>query len=207
MPIEVVETPAVHEALILRIHRVLSPGGDRLANHFVHFGPALARECEEAFAVLRGVAQAASGERLEERLEQEHDVRLVADDHASGIVIAEFRIEVEAQGGEELPGLLQIANWQIDKKFSRMIPAAHRASSHVDRYAARCVNSALVATRIVVLAAPSAAKETGNQPRGSMGYQEAETLGWFKPIDRRASAKSSVRFSGPRSRRPTCQLE
>src|SRR5262245_2327031 len=118
MPIEVVETPTVHEALILWIHRVLSAGGDGLANHFVHLGPALARKCEESLTLRGGVAQAASGERLEERLEQEHDVRLVADDHASGVVVAEFRIEVEAQGGEELPRLLQIANGQIDKEFS-----------------------------------------------------------------------------------------
>jgi hypothetical protein len=79
MPIEIVEAPAVHEALILWIHRVLSPGGDGLANHVVHFGPAVARECEESLTLPGGVAQAAFGERLEERLEQEHDVRLVAD--------------------------------------------------------------------------------------------------------------------------------
>jgi hypothetical protein len=64
MPIEVVETPAVHEALILWIHRVLSPGGDGRANHFVHFGPALARKCEESLTLLGGVAQTASGERM-----------------------------------------------------------------------------------------------------------------------------------------------
>ena len=35
-----------------------------------------------------------------------------------------------------------------------------------DRYAARCVNFVLVASRIAVLAARSAAKDTGNRPRG-----------------------------------------
>jgi hypothetical protein len=39
----------------------------------------------------------------------------------------------------------------------------------LDRYAARCVNFVLVVPRIAVLAAQSAAKETGNRPRGSAG--------------------------------------
>ena len=37
----------------------------------------------------------------------------------------------------------------------------------LDRYAARCVNFLLVVPRIAVLAARSAARDTGNQPRGS----------------------------------------
>jgi hypothetical protein len=44
-----------------------------------------------------------------------------------------------------------------------------RVVSSLDRFAARCANSALVATRIAVLAARSAAGDTGNQPRGSAG--------------------------------------
>src|SRR2546428_1739707 len=39
----------------------------------------------------------------------------------------------------------------------------------LDRYAARCANFALVVTRIAVLGAQSAPKDTGNQPRGSAG--------------------------------------
>ena len=39
----------------------------------------------------------------------------------------------------------------------------------LDRYAARCANCALVVTRIAVLAARGAARDAGNQPRGSAG--------------------------------------
>jgi hypothetical protein len=39
----------------------------------------------------------------------------------------------------------------------------------LDRYAARCGNSVLALTRIAVLAARSAARDTGNQARGSAG--------------------------------------
>ena len=37
----------------------------------------------------------------------------------------------------------------------------------LDRYAARCANFVLVVTRIAVLGARSAPRETGNQPRGA----------------------------------------
>ena len=40
-------------------------------------------------------------------------------------------------------------------------------TEHLDRYAARCANFVLVAPRIAVLAAHSAAEEAGNQPRAS----------------------------------------
>ena len=36
-----------------------------------------------------------------------------------------------------------------------------------------------VPDRIAVLAARSAARDTGNQPRGSQGYQGVEPLGWL----------------------------
>ena len=42
---------------------------------------------------------------------------------------------------------------------------------YLDRYAARCENFVLVVTRIAVLGARSAPRETGNQPRALSGYQ------------------------------------
>ena len=45
------------------------------------------------------------------------------------------------------------------------------ASRRRDRYAARCVNLVLVATRIAVLGARSAPKDTGTQPTILRGYQ------------------------------------
>src|SRR5262245_15874278 len=41
----------------------------------------------------------------------------------------------------------------------------------LDRYAARCSNFVLVVTRIAVLGARSAPRDTGNQPRAHSGYQ------------------------------------
>src|SRR5882724_6947160 len=53
----VVEAPAVHETVVLRIHGVLSAGGDGLVHHSVHLRPAAAREREERFCVLRRIAE------------------------------------------------------------------------------------------------------------------------------------------------------
>src|SRR5439155_688663 len=55
--VEVVEAPAVHEAVVLRIHGVLSAGGDGLVHHSVHLRPAAAREREERLRVLRRIAE------------------------------------------------------------------------------------------------------------------------------------------------------
>src|SRR2546427_11520642 len=68
MPVGVVEAPAIHEAVILRIACMLAAGGDGLPHHLVHFRPAAAGECEQTFRISGGIAQLASGEALEERL-------------------------------------------------------------------------------------------------------------------------------------------
>src|SRR5437870_11709327 len=100
--IEVVEAPAVHEAVVLRIHGVLSAGGDGLVHHFVNLRSAAAREREERLRVLRRIAELPPRERLEEGLTEQHDVGLLADDHASGLVVGELRVEPEAELREEV---------------------------------------------------------------------------------------------------------
>ena len=100
--VEVVEAPAVHEAVVLRIHGVLSAGGDGLVHHSVHLRPAAAREREERLRVLRRIAELPPRERLEERLAEQHDVGLLADDHAGGLVVGELRVEPEAELREEV---------------------------------------------------------------------------------------------------------
>src|SRR5207248_10277843 len=105
--VEVVEAPAVHEAVVLRIHGVLSAGGDGPVHHFVHLRSAAAREREERLRVLRRIAELPPRERLEEGLTEQHDVGLLADDHASGLVVGELRVEPEAQLREEVHRPLQ----------------------------------------------------------------------------------------------------
>jgi hypothetical protein len=51
-----------------------------------------------------------------------------------------------------------------------------RKALAVDRYAARCVNSVLAVTRRAVLPARSAARNTGNQPKGSAGKSRGGAL-------------------------------
>src|SRR5436309_13691546 len=102
--VEVVEAPAVHEAVVLRIHGVLSAGGDGLVHYSVHLRPAAAREREERLRVLRRIAELPPRERLEEGLIEQHDVGFFADDHASGLVVGELRVEPEAELRSEPAG-------------------------------------------------------------------------------------------------------
>src|SRR5215470_16087305 len=64
MAVKVVEAPAVHEAVVLWLHRMPPAGGDGLVHQFVHLRSALAGEAEEALGVLAGVAQLVRGEGL-----------------------------------------------------------------------------------------------------------------------------------------------
>jgi hypothetical protein len=47
--VQIVEAPAVHKAVILRLHGVLAAGSDRSVDHLIHLGPAVAQERKERF--------------------------------------------------------------------------------------------------------------------------------------------------------------
>ena len=49
-------------------------------------------------------------ERLEERFGQEHDERLVADDHAGSLLIGEPRVERQPERRKELDRPVEVAN-------------------------------------------------------------------------------------------------
>src|SRR5712692_506036 len=115
--VEVVEAPAVHEAVILRFGGVLPAGRDGLPDHLADLGPAVARQRKQSFGLPGRVAQLALGERLEEGLREKHHVRFLADDHAGRLVVRELRIELEAELGEELHRLLQVADGQVDEEL------------------------------------------------------------------------------------------
>src|SRR5436305_957508 len=71
--VEIVKAPAVHEAVVLRVHRVRPSGGDRLIHDRIHFGAAAARQREQSLVAARRVARLAPGEGSEERFGQQHD--------------------------------------------------------------------------------------------------------------------------------------
>src|SRR5690242_4228897 len=51
MSVEIVETPTVHEPVVLRLHGVLTAGRDGLLHQFGDFPPALARERKQSLGV------------------------------------------------------------------------------------------------------------------------------------------------------------
>src|SRR5262245_45918286 len=72
MSIEVVEAPAIHRAVIHRIHRVLAASGDSLFHDLIDLRPTTAGERQETLSLFRRVAHFALGKSLEERLAQKH---------------------------------------------------------------------------------------------------------------------------------------
>src|SRR5262249_17336936 len=51
------------------------------------------------------------------RLDQQHHERLLADDHAGGVVVGELRVEGEAELGEERDRSLQVADGQVEEEL------------------------------------------------------------------------------------------
>ena len=82
----------------------------------------------------------------------------------------------------------------------RSPPGRRRVSlATLDRYAARCVNFVFVVTRIAVLGARSAPRDTGNQPRVSRDIKGC-ALGWF--IDLRFPPVAQLPTSAHRETSP-----
>jgi hypothetical protein len=118
MAIEVVEAPAVHEAVILRILRVRAAGRDRPLHEVVDLGAAAAREREETLGVRRRVADLLVREVLEAVAHEEHHERLLADDHAGRGLVRELRVEGEAERREEADRPVEVPNGQVDEDLS-----------------------------------------------------------------------------------------
>jgi FemAB-related protein (PEP-CTERM system-associated) len=76
-------------------------------------------------------------------------------------------------------------------------PHRSAAAAYLDRYAARCVNSVLDATRVAVLGARSAPRDAGNQPGAASGFQWST---WLVGLWKRLPL-SVTRRLGPHVRR------
>src|SRR5262249_54837885 len=118
MSVEIVETPPVHEPMVLRLHGVLTAGRDGLLHELVDVRPARARERKEPLGVPARVANITLREALEEWLGQGHGESCIAKDHASGIRICELWVEREGEGGGESFRLLAIADRQGDRDLA-----------------------------------------------------------------------------------------
>ena len=76
VPVEVVEAPAVHEAVILRLARGLAAVSPAVFTSWSTSARLAHDSAEQRLGVRARVADLALRERLEERLRQEHHVRL-----------------------------------------------------------------------------------------------------------------------------------
>ena len=65
-----------------------------------------------------GVAELAVREGLEEGRHQEHEISVLVDDHAGGLLVGELRVEREAEAGEEVHRALEIVDRQVDEELT-----------------------------------------------------------------------------------------
>ena len=117
MTVQVLESVRVHEPIIFGVAIGAAAAGDGLSHVCVHLGPAFAGKGDEDFRALGGVADFLGSEFLEFLVGQQHGVDVFADDHASGGFVGELRIEVEAEALEEVDGLAEVFDGQVDEYF------------------------------------------------------------------------------------------
>src|SRR5262245_690674 len=104
--------------MILRGHGIATAGVDRLLDECVYLIAAFARQRDERLGLPRGIAHLVRGECLEERLGQQHHVRIIADDHTGGVLVREFLVVVEAERREKCFRALEIADGEVDEYFA-----------------------------------------------------------------------------------------
>jgi pimeloyl-ACP methyl ester carboxylesterase len=117
--VEIVEAPAVHEAMVLGIGSVRTPGGQRLRDHRVHLGAAVHAEREHRVRLAPRIAHRTLAEAGESRVVEQHEVGVLAHEHAGRRRIGELAIEGEAERLEEADRALDVAHRDVDEQLVR----------------------------------------------------------------------------------------
>src|SRR3989344_3387947 len=119
MPIKILESPAIHPTIILRISVFFSASCYDLLYHLIDFFSAVRRQAQKRFGTLFSIANLSSGnEAPKEFLYQQHHKYIFLNDHAGCILVSKLRIELEAELGEERYGFLKVPNGQVYKNLS-----------------------------------------------------------------------------------------
>jgi hypothetical protein len=115
MAVEVLKAMPVHEPVVLGFGIGAPSRRDCLRNKLVHSATVLAGKRDQHLRALRGIRHGIGSELLELGVSQQHNVGVFAHDHAGGGLVGELRIELETEFSEELFGLWQILDRQIDE--------------------------------------------------------------------------------------------
>jgi hypothetical protein len=113
--VQVLKSMGVHEPIVLRIIVGAAASGDRLSHQLINLRLAFTGQRDENFRAPGSVADFFRREFLELGVRKQHDVDVRAHNHASGCFISELRIERKAKALEEVHGLAEILDWQINE--------------------------------------------------------------------------------------------
>jgi hypothetical protein len=106
------------EALVLGVLHRPGTGRHGPREDVVDLGAALRGQGDDCLGVRDRVGDLLVDEGLEERLDEQHHARLLADHHAGGLLVGELRVELEPERGEELNALRQALHGQVHEDHS-----------------------------------------------------------------------------------------
>lgn len=115
MAVEVLEGAFVHEAVVLRLARRATVGGERFFEKRVDLFLALHLECQQHLGRLVRVCYFLFREALQARRRVQHGVDRLRDDEARRVVVREARIEGKAERLEKRHRALEVLAEQINE--------------------------------------------------------------------------------------------
>src|SRR5688572_3434162 len=117
--VEILEAMLVHETVVIGLGVGAAAGCHGLAHQFVDPGTTFARQRNQHFRTLGGVANRLWSELLELRVREQHRVDVLTDDHARGRVVGELGVELVAEAAKEFLGLGQVFHGEVNEYFCR----------------------------------------------------------------------------------------
>lgn len=101
MAVGIIESLQIHHTVVCGCRLFRASGGHGLCDEFIDLGTALAAQTERDLGGLRGVADGLRSERAPLRMGERHEVNLLADDDADGVIASALRVVGEAESFPE----------------------------------------------------------------------------------------------------------
>src|SRR5690606_18981797 len=116
VPVQVVEAPPEHGAVVDGLHRGCASGRQRPLDQGRDVVAARARQREQALGVRGRVALALVRERSAVAGLEQHDERVLVHDHAGGVRVREARLELEAEPTKELERTTEVVHREVQEQ-------------------------------------------------------------------------------------------
>ena len=115
--VKVFKTATEHPTKILGIAGFFCASLECLINQLVNLLAAVDHEGIDNFNICACINEVLGGKGCKELLHQEHEVNILSDDQAGGVLISKLGIKTIPKAGKESHAFFEILHGQVDKYF------------------------------------------------------------------------------------------